>query len=109
VKIEMEVYQWVLVALGVAGFVLQSLVLAMGGIWKLAQMEASILGKTQADQDWIDDSTEAGIAGCKWQRPKLRPAPAKKIAAATVKSSVPPPPTTKKHWWQRLGLKKPTR
>jgi len=33
-----------------------------------------VLGKTQYDQKWIDQTTEAGIAGFGWKRPAKRPA-----------------------------------
>lgn len=62
----------------------------------------AIRGKTQVDQNWIDDNTEAGIAACKWQRPKRRPEPAAKVAAAPVVSSVPAAAVKKRRWWQRL-------
>src|SRR5262245_62081310 len=32
-----------------------------------------IRGATPYDQDWADRITEAGVAGCDWQRPSLRP------------------------------------
>lgn len=71
----------------------------------------AIRGKAQSDQDWIDDNTEAGIAACKWSRPKIRPMPVKaaaKVAAqpAPVVSTVAAPPPVKRHWWQRLRKKK---
>lgn len=62
----------------------------------------AIMGKTQVDQEWIDDNTEAGIAACKWSRPKKRPG-AK--VAAQVKTEVPAAPTQPRHWWQRLRAK----
>jgi hypothetical protein len=76
----------------------------------------AIRGKTQDDQNYIDDNTEAGIAACKWARPKARPAPVVAhqavvvrgktklipVAAPPVKSTVPAPPPVKKHWWQRI-------
>jgi hypothetical protein len=33
----------------------------------------AIRGKAQVDQNWIDDTEEAGIAACKWSRPQARP------------------------------------
>lgn len=33
-----------------------------------------IKGKTAYDQKWADETTEAGVAGCHWQRPAKRPA-----------------------------------
>jgi hypothetical protein len=80
-----------------------------GGECKIfAPPDYAIRGKTQKDQNWIDDTEEAGIAGCKWSRPKARPvaaAPVKKVKVdplPPVKSTVPAPPPVKKHWWQRL-------
>lgn len=36
--------------------------------------EYQIKGKTSYDQNWADDNTEVGVAGCGWARPKPRPA-----------------------------------
>jgi hypothetical protein len=33
-----------------------------------------ILGQTSADQGWIDDTIESGVAACHWPRPKARSA-----------------------------------
>lgn len=82
-----------------------------GGECKIfAPPDYAIRGKTQVDQNWIDDTEEAGIAACKWSRPKARPVPATVKTKATplppVKSSVPAPPPVKKHWWQRLKKQK---
>lgn len=33
-----------------------------------------VLGKTPYDQEKVDKWTEAGVAGCKWERPGARPA-----------------------------------
>jgi hypothetical protein len=84
-----------------------------GGECKLfAPPDYAIRGKTQFDQNWIDDTEEAGIAGCKWSRPKARPAPIARVTSAAphkavplppVKSNVPAPPPVKKHWWQRIA------
>ena len=53
--------------------------------------EYAVLGQTGYDQNWIDSNTEAGVAGCGWQRPKRRPhalgrsAGAKHLGSATKK------------------------
>jgi hypothetical protein len=77
-----------------------------GGECKVfAPPDYAIRGKTQVDQNWIDDTEEAGIAACKWSRPKARPAVHGAKAQAIpvpVKSTVPAPPPVKKHWWQRF-------
>ncbi|HWL31219.1 MAG TPA: hypothetical protein VNQ50_03720 [Xanthobacteraceae bacterium] len=41
----MEWYHWIMIGLGVAGFVLQTLLLAIGGTYKFAEMEARITEK----------------------------------------------------------------
>jgi hypothetical protein len=35
--------------------------------------EYAVFGQTRYDQNWIDSNTEAGVAACRWQRPKPRP------------------------------------
>lgn len=35
--------------------------------------EYQIKGKTKYDQTWADKITEAGVAGCRWDRPLRRP------------------------------------
>jgi hypothetical protein len=52
--------------------------------------EYAVLGKTQYDQNWIDNTVEGGVAAFKWPRPKPRPpefdkAPAPRAVAAPVK------------------------
>lgn len=65
-----------------------------------------IKGRTQADQRWADETTEAGIAGCGWKRPARRPAAmdARPVAAAPVPEIEPLPPTAfvRHHWWDRF-------
>lgn len=68
-----------------------------GGECKLTHTPTyAVAGKTSYDQEWIDDTTEALVRGCKQPRPKTRPAslsvPVKSPAAVTK---------PKKHWWQR--------
>jgi hypothetical protein len=81
-----------------------------------APPDYAIRGKAQVDQNYIDDFEEAGIAACKWQRPKARPVAAVAhrtviikgkpklvpVIATPVKSTVPAAAPVKKHWWQRL-------
>jgi hypothetical protein len=73
-----------------------------------APPDYAIRGKAQVDQNWIDDTEEAGIAACKWSRPKARPVAhvAVKTTHAVplppIRSVVAAPPAVKKHWWQRL-------
>jgi hypothetical protein len=66
------------------------------------------MGKTKQDQAWIDDTEEAGIAGCKWSRPKARPVVkvSNQVPLPPVKSNAAAPAPVKKHWWQRLHIKK---
>jgi hypothetical protein len=65
-----------------------------------------VKGKTAYDQRWADETTEAGIAGCHWQRPLKRPAsldpmPLKAVAKA-IEPTVQPWPD------QPLPVKKPS-
>lgn len=59
--------------------------------------ETAKYGLGPIDQAWIDETVEAGVAGCGWARPtalaQLPPAPAPAAKAA--------PKPKKKHWWQR--------
>lgn len=41
----------------------------------LTAPEYVIRGATRSDQIWIDENTETLIEGCRWERPKPRPAP----------------------------------
>lgn len=49
-----------------------------------------IRGATPYDQQWADTTTEAGVAGCKWERPQPRP------AALDAAPTVAPKPAVKK-------------
>jgi hypothetical protein len=60
-----------------------------------------IAGKTPYDQEWADKTTEAGVAGCKWERPEARPAALDAPAAAPPK----PAPTKKLSLWKRAKSK----
>jgi hypothetical protein len=60
-----------------------------------------VKGKSRYDQQWVDTQTEAGVAGCGWERPKPRPP---SLDAKPVFKKVPPPNPTpnaavKKRWW----------
>src|SRR6185369_14125323 len=46
---------------------------AGGSCQAFPRPEYQIKGKTKFDQIWADRVTEAGVAGCHWQRPKARP------------------------------------
>lgn len=41
----------------------------------------AVRGQTRYDQNWIDGNTEAGVAGCGWKRPQVRPAELGRAAA----------------------------
>lgn len=57
-----------------------------------------IRGVTRYDQKWADETTEAGVAGCNWHRPQLRPA---RLVTKAVPIETPADlkPTTFKHRW----------
>ena len=86
-----------------------------------------VLGKTRYDQKWIDQTTEAGIAGFGWKRPAKRPAA---LNPKSVKTEVDPyacfgagryqamsegrtcgdepkPTTFRKRWYDRFLKHKP--
>lgn len=59
-----------------------------GGECKVfARPPYAVLGKTSYDQNWIDDTVEGGVGGCRWKRPAPRPAeldavPGQKVVVA---------------------------
>lgn len=55
----MEGYQWTMVAVGLLGFVVQAFVLAIGGTWKLAQMEHRLTGAMTKHRREIDEAAYA--------------------------------------------------
>lgn len=64
----------------------------------------AVKGKTRYDQQWADTQTEAGIAGCGWERPKARPLAldAKPVAAKPMYVKAPPitpNAQVKRRWW----------
>lgn len=76
--------------------------------------EFVVKGKTVHDQQWIDETVEAGVAGLGWQRPVSRPpewdrplapiateAPGVEEPAQMPPSAAAPPPK-KKRWRDRL-------
>lgn len=63
--------------------------------------EYALKGATTYDQNWIDETTEAGVAGLGWKRPKPRP-PAFDAKPMYVKAAPGSPnEVVKKRWWQR--------
>lgn len=71
--------------------------------------EVAVKGATDFDQRWIDETTEAGIAGLGWQRPAARPPewdkPLAKHARAPIPDVIPPdakPVVKKKRWRDRI-------
>lgn len=74
----------------------------------------AVKGKTRPDQLWVDDTTESGIAACKWQRPKPRP-PMKtivhkaefvpvrvvpiEVSVEAQPAAAPIPPPASVTWW----------
>lgn len=68
-----------------------------------------VLGKTQYDQDWVDDQTETLVAGCNFPRPAARPPELDPPANVAVVPGVPAPelqapaiPAKKPSYWQRV-------
>lgn len=59
-----------------------------------------IKGQTSYDQKWADETTEAGVAGCSWHRPKARPPSLKAPIAA-----LPPPKATFRQRWLTLHFR----
>jgi hypothetical protein len=65
----------------------------LGGECKVfPRPEFAVRGQTTYDQNWVDDTVESGVGGCKWERPKPRPpaldAPAARRAAPLVLAPV---------------------
>lgn len=56
--------------------------------------EYQIKGETPYDQKWADETTEAGVAGLGWKRPKPRPA-----SLSKPKVTAPSPKKTFKQRW----------
>lgn len=62
-----------------------------------------VLGKTPYDQGIADNWTEAGVAGCKWERPAVRPA---ELDSPAVAAPLPKPaPVKKASVWKRVKSK----
>jgi len=84
-----------------------------GGECKLTHTPAyAVRGKTEYDQEWVDDTTEALVRGCKQPRPKARPVSldAPKVVTRPAAEQAPiatPAPLVKKkhHWWTGKGQK----
>jgi hypothetical protein len=64
-----------------------------------------VLGKTPYDQDVADKWTEAGVAGCKWERPGARPAELDAVAAINAVVAPKPAPAKKVSIWKRVKSK----
>lgn len=60
-----------------------------------------VLGKTQYDQDWVDNQVEGGVAACGFPRPGPRPA-ALDAPPATRQMVTTPPPAKKKGFVRRV-------
>jgi hypothetical protein len=74
-----------------------------GGECRIAHTpQYAVKGATPYDQNWVDDTTESLVAGCKQPRPLARPAsldvPTHKVGGKPV---VVPVTTKKRHFWQR--------
>lgn len=54
----MEPYHLIMIALGVAGFLLQGAILIIGGTWKLAQMEARIMSSITGHREELAGTLE---------------------------------------------------
>lgn len=79
----------------------------LGGVCQaFPRPEYQIKGATPYDQEWADKTTEAGVAGCNWQRPEARPAHLAVDPQALVKFEPPvPAKPKKKSLWKRLKQK----
>lgn len=77
-----------------------------GGECKIVHTPSyAVRGKTNYDQEWIDDTSEALVRGCKQARPKARPVSIDNPPRLQIKMTSPTTGVTvkpkKKHWWQR--------
>ncbi|MGX9389745.1 hypothetical protein ACWX0K_11035 [Nitrobacteraceae bacterium UC4446_H13] len=63
-----------------------------------------VKGATDYDQQWIDETTEAGVAALGWPRPKPRPAEFDRPKVAPQPAAAPPP-AKKKRWFERFRRK----
>ncbi|WP_040308467.1 hypothetical protein [Afipia felis] len=65
-----------------------------------------VLGKTDYDQQWVDKQTEAGVAGCGWERPSERPPEWDKPLSGPVNAVEQQAPAKKKPGvWSRVKAK----
>lgn len=95
----------ILIAMLLAGCASAPPASVSGGECKVTHTPAyAVKGKTAYDQEWIDDTTEALVRGCKQPRPKARPASIDKPPHVMIKMTSPTEgiaiPPKKKHWWQ---------
>lgn len=65
-----------------------------------------IAGKTPYDQEWADKTTEAGVAGCKWERPAARPAELDAVVPTPAPKPAPKKPTIWSHVRSKFGPQK---
>ncbi len=61
-----------------------------------------VKGRARYDQQWIDTQTEAGVAGCGWERPKVRPVSIDAKPKTTTVIYKAPPKVAKPAWWQSV-------
>lgn len=60
----------------------------------------AVRGLRQYDQDWIDGNIEAGVGGCGWERPQVRPA--SMDASPAQKAKATPKPAKKRGIIKRI-------
>lgn len=61
----------------------------------------AVKGATAYDQDWIDETTEALVGGCRQPRPKARPP---ELNAKPKPLVAPAPAPKKKTWRERVRI-----
>lgn len=76
------------------------MVSVIGGVDQVIKApEFVVKGATDFDQRWIDETTEAGIAGLGWKRPEARPPewdkPLSRNPKATIVDPADPAPAAK--------------
>lgn len=62
--------------------------------------EYAVKGRTNYDQNWIDETTEGLVGGCGQPRPKARPTSLD--AKPVLKSAPAPKPAPKAKFWDRF-------
>ena len=73
-----------------------------------------VKGKTNYDQNWIDETVEGMVSGCGQPRPQRRPAsldaPVKRVVSPLADPNSPPvfvSAPKKERWYKRIWKKKP--